>query len=136
MVGQLKIIGSDEWKNYYNFDEVNYDFQDKRILRLADHFDYDYNLQKIVKTSSGDVLFSSEFNQTLLINLLLFGKPFTYKILINNHEPIINYDYQELDLIDYVTYQPQDFFLSSSFTYEIFTTKLRAILDEQSKNCR
>lgn len=136
VVGQLKIIGSDEWKNYYNFDEVNYDFQDKRILRLADHFDYDYNLQKIVKTSSGDVLFSSEFNQTLLINLLLFGKPFTYKILINNHEPIINYDYQELDLIDYVTYQPQDFFLSSSFTYEIFTTKLRAILDEQSKNCR
>lgn len=136
VVGQLKIIGSDEWKNYYNFDEVNYDFQDKRILRLADHFDYDYNLQKIVKTSSGDVLFSSEFNQTLLINLLLFGKPFTYKILINNHEPIINYDYQELDLIDYVTYQPQDFFLSSSFTYEIFTTKLREILDEQSKNCR
>lgn len=136
VVGQLKIIGSDEWKNYYNFDEVNYDFQDKRILRLADHFDYDYNLQKIVKTSSGDVLFSSEFNQTLLINLLLFGKPFTYKILINNHEPIINYDYQELDLIDYVTYQPQDFFLSSSFTYEIFTTKLRAILDEQSKNYR
>ena len=136
VVGQLKIIGSDEWKNYYNFDEVNYDFQDKRILRLADHFDYDYNLQKIVKTSSGDVLFSSEFNQTLLINLLLFGKPFTYKILINNHEPIINYDYQELDLIDYITYQPQDFFLSSSFTYEIFTTKLRAILDEQSKNYR
>jgi len=123
-------------KDYYNFDEVNYSFQDKRILRLADHFDYDHNLQKIVKTSDGDVLFSSEFNQNLLIDLLLFGKSFTYKVLINNQEPTINYDYQELDLIDYVTYKPEAFFLSSSFTYETFTTKLRAILSEQTKNCR
>lgn len=135
VVDQLKIIGSDKLKDYYNFDEVNYSFEDKRILRFADHFDYDYNLQKIVKTKSGDVLFSSEFDQNLLINLQLFSKPFTYKILINNQEPGINYDYQELALIDYVTYKPEVFFSSSPFTYETFRTKLKAILSEQTKNC-